>query len=227
MRSQNFYTYAFIKNPDFPLNLPQGNISRVMLINGTNISAVVEPEISLESYQNNDDQVIKMVLNHDRVVCELFRQNTILPLRFGTNFTSHESLLNHLEAHAQEYLEKLENIRDKNEYTLKLIPQVFAEPAKVSVGSGRDYFLAKKLHYETQKSFSIAQNEEKDSLINLITEIYQSSVIFQQQAEELRVYLLVSRYDKALLLEQVLSWQQYCPHWNLILSESLPPYHFI
>lgn len=227
MRSPNFYTYAFLKTPDFTLSFPQGHMKPVELINGAYISAIVEPEISLESYQNNDEQVIKMALTHDRVICDIFRQTTILPLRFGTNFSSQASLLNYLDTHSQEYLEKLEIIQDKHEYTLKLIPQVLAEPEKLSVAGGRDYFLAKKQQYEHQKNFSIAQTEEKSHLINLITEIYQSSVVIQQQAEEVRAYLLVNRDDKALLLDRILSWQQYCPHWNLILGESLPPYHFI
>lgn len=227
MRSPNLYTYAFLNTPDFPLNLPYGNFGHVVLINGVNISAIIEPEIPLDSYENNDEQVIKMIVEHDRVICELFRQTTILPLRFGTYFHSQETLINHIDTHAQEYLEKLKIIQNKDEYTLKLIPQVLTEPVKLSVGSGRDYFLAKKQYFETKKNFSTVQNQEKTHLINLITENYQSSVIVQQLAEETRLYLLVNRHEEALLLEQVLSWQKSCPSWNLILGEPLPPYHFI
>ncbi|MHC5778984.1 GvpL/GvpF family gas vesicle protein [Nostoc sp.] len=227
MRSQNFYTYAFLNTPDFPLNLPDGNLGKLLLINGKNISAVVEPGISLELSQNNDEQVIKMVLAHDRVICDLSRQLTVLPLRFGTYFISEDTLLNHIESHAQEYQDKLNNIQGKNEYTLKVIPQKVEELPKASGVNGRDYFLAKKQHYEQQKSFLAAQNEEKSHLINLITETYQSSAIVQDNAEEVRLHLLVDRQNKALLLKQVLSLQEKCPHWNLILGEPLPPYHFI
>ncbi|QFS52954.1 GvpL/GvpF family gas vesicle protein [Nostoc sphaeroides] len=227
MRSQNFYTYAFFNTPDFPVNLPSGNLGELVLINGKNISAVVEPGISVESSQNDDDQVIKMVLAHDRVICELSRQMTVLPLRFGTYFISEDTLLNHIESHAQEYQEKLNSIQGKNEYTLKVVPHKVEELAKPSGGNGKDYFLAKKQYYEQQKSFFAAQNQEKSHLINLITETYQSSAIVQDRAEEVRFHLLVNYYDKALLLEQVLSWQEKCPHWNLILGEPLPPYHFI
>ncbi|MHC5938345.1 GvpL/GvpF family gas vesicle protein [Nostoc sp.] len=227
MRSQNFYTYAFLNTPDFNLNLPDGNLGKLLLINGKNISAVVEPGISLELSQNNDEQVIKMVLAHDRVICDLSRQITVLPLRFGTYFISEDTLLNHIESHAQEYQDKLNNIQGKNEYTLKVIPQKVEELPKASGVNGRDYFLAKKQHYEQQKSFLAAQNEEKSHLINLITETYQASAIVQDNAEEVRLHLLVDRQNKALLLKQVLSLQEKCPHWNLILGEPLPPYHFI
>lgn len=227
MRSQNFYTYAFLKNPNFDLNLPKGNTAQITLINGSNLSAIVEYGISPETYQNNDEQVITMVLAHDRVIRELFCQTTILPLRFGTHFNSHETLLNHMDDHAGEYLEKLVSIKDKHEYTLKLVPQVLAEPTKLTVGGGRDYFLAKKQQYEIQKSFSLDQNEEKNQLIDYITEIYQSSVIVQPQAEEVRLYFLVNTDEQAALLAQFSAWQKACPHWNLILGEPLPPYHFV
>jgi hypothetical protein len=223
----NFYTYAFLNTPDVPLNLPSGNIGQLHLIHGNKVSAVVEPGISLESSQENDEQVIKMVLDHDRVICELSRQVAVLPLRFGTYFISEESLLKHIENHAQEYREKLDNIQGKIEYTLKLIPDKFAELAKTSGASGRDYFLAKKQHYEQQKSFITAQNQEKSYLINLITEVYQTSAIAQDFGEEVRVYLLIDHHDKAVLLQQVLSWQEKCPHWHFNLGEPLPPYHFV
>ncbi|WP_392535576.1 GvpL/GvpF family gas vesicle protein [Nostoc sp. C117] len=227
MRSPNFYTYAFFNTPDFPVNLPSGNLGELLLINGKNISAVVEPGISLEVSQNNDEQVIKMVLAHDRVISELSCQITVLPLRFGTYFLSEDTLLNHIESHAQEYQEKLNNIQGKNEYTLKVIPQKVEELTKSSGINGRDYFLAKKQYYEQQKSFFPAQNEEKSHLINVISETYQSSAIVQEHVEEIRLHLLVDRYDQALLLEQVLSLQEKCPHWNFTLGEPLPLYHFI
>ncbi|MEH1869798.1 MAG: GvpL/GvpF family gas vesicle protein [Nostoc sp.] len=227
MLSQNLYTYAFLNTPDFPLDLPSGNIGELSLIKGKNISAIVEPEISLELIQNNDEQVIKMVLAHDRVLCELYRQITVLPLRFGTCFTSENTLLNHIDSHAQEYQDKLNSIQGKNEYTLKAIPHKFEEIATPSGKNGRDYFLAKKQHYEHQKSFLASQNDEKDELINLITQIYQSSAIVQHHEEEVRLHILVDRHDKALLLEQVSTLREKCPHWNLILGEPLPPYDFI
>ncbi len=227
MKSPNIYTYAFLNTPDYPLDLPDGNFGKVRLINNKGISAVVEPGISLETVENNDEEVIKMVLAHDRVICELFHQITVLPLRFGTYFTSEENLINHINLNAQEYQQKLDSIHGKNEYLLKLSPRNLPEPVKATAGGGRDYFLAKKQHYEKQKIFNIVQADEKHSLIHLIKQIYQSSVIVQHQAEEVRIYFLVNYYDKSLLVEQFLTWQEACPRWDLFLGEGLPPYHFI
>ncbi|MDZ7962321.1 MAG: GvpL/GvpF family gas vesicle protein [Aulosira sp. DedQUE10] len=227
MESLNLYTYAFFNTPDIPLHLPEGNAGELFLIHGFGISAVVEPGIYLESVQNNDEQVIKMVLAHDRIIRELFQQTTVLPLRFGTSFSSQTTLLNHIESHAEEYREKLYKIQGKTEYSLKLIPRTFNEPVKSTVGGGRDYFLAKKQLFENQKAFMITQVDEKYSLINLIIQIYQFYVIVQDKGEEIRIYLLVNHQDKTLFLEQFLTWQAASPRWDFFLGESLPPYHFV
>ncbi|MFM6509058.1 MAG: hypothetical protein ACKPGR_24130 [Dolichospermum sp.] len=48
MELENFYTYAFLEIPIFPLIFPQGAANKVILINGSGISDIVEPGISLE-----------------------------------------------------------------------------------------------------------------------------------------------------------------------------------
>jgi hypothetical protein len=167
-----------------------------------------------------------MALHHDRVICELFQQITVLPLRFGTYFTSTNNLLNHLKSHEKEYQNKLEKINGKNEFTLKLIPRMIEEIVP-SEGGGKDYFLAKKQRYQHQNNFSIAQAAEKQNLIDLITKVNQLPVVVQEQEEQIQIYLLVSCQDKTLLLEQFLTWQKACPRWDLLLGDCLPPYHFI
>jgi Gas vesicle synthesis protein GvpL/GvpF len=227
MESLNLYTYAFIKTPTIPLFLPKGHTGKLFLINAFGISAVVEEGISLESVQNNDEQVIKMVLAHDLVIREIFQQTTVLPLRFGTSFASPGTLFNHIKFHAEEYREILDKIQGKTEYSLKLVPRAFKEPVKSTVSVGRDYFLAKKQHFQQQTTFMIAQTDEKSSLINLITEMYQSSVVVQNQGDEIRLYILVNHQDKHLFLEQFMTWQETCPSWDFFLGEGLPPYHFV
>ena len=226
MELENLYTYAFLEIPSSPLILPQGAVNQVVLINGNELAAIVEPGIFLESFQNNDEKIIQMALHHDRVICELFQQITVLPLRFGTYFTSTNNLLNHLKSHEKEYQNKLEKINGKNEFTLKLIPRMIEEIVP-SEGGGKDYFLAKKQRYQNQNNFSIAQAAEKQNLIDLITKVNQLPVVVQEQEEQIQIYLLVSCQDKTLLLEQFLTWQKACPRWDLLLGDCLPPYHFI
>jgi len=226
MESENLYTYAFLKTPDFVLQLPQGSTNSLIQIDGHGLSAIVEPGISLESFQDDDEKIVKMAIDHDRVICDIFRQITVLPLRFGTYFTSTENLLTHLESYEQEYLNKLEKINGKTEFILKLIPRMLEEDSPV-LESGRNYFLAKKQHYQQQKNFILAQASEKEILINFISNINQIPIIIQEKGEEVRIYLLVNYQNKTLLLEQFLTWQETCPRWNLSLGEGIPPYHFI
>ncbi|NEU74314.1 hypothetical protein PI95_017545 [Hassallia byssoidea VB512170] len=222
----NFYTYAFLLTPATVLELPKGISDRVLFISHAGVSALVEPEVSLESLQNDDERLIQAVLSHDQVICELFRQTTILPLRFGTSFASKESLLTHLESHAEKYLEKLRQLNGKAEYILKFIPRI-DEPVITPESGGRQYFLAKKQRYQTQQDFQIAQTAEWENAVHLITQIYKSAIVVQPQGEEARIYLLVSCQDEPLLAEQFLAWQKACSRWELQLGLALPPYHFI
>lgn len=227
MELSNFYTYAFLETPTAELELPVGICFRVLLMSHAGVSALVEPEISIESLQNDDERLIQAVLSHDRVMSELFRQTTVLPLRFGTCFTSKESLLTYLEFHAQEYLEKLRLLNGKAEYILKFIPRTLDEPVITPESGGRQYFLAKKQRYQTQQDFQNLQTAQWNNAVDLITQIYQSAIVVQPQNEEARIYLLVNRQDEPLLAEQFLTWQKGCSHWELQLGLALPPYHFI
>lgn len=227
MELSNLYTYAFLLTPATVLELPVGIGDRVILISHGGVSALVEPEVSLDSLQKDDDLLIQAVLAHDRVMCELFRQTPILPLRFGTSFVSKESLLTHLESHAEKYLEKLRQLQGKAEYILKFIPRTLDEPVITHSSGGRQYFLAKKQRYQTQQDFQNAQTSEWERVLDLITQIYKSAIIVQSQSEEVQIYLLVNRQDEPLLAEQFSAWQKVCSRWQLQLGEALPPYHFI
>ncbi|MBD2663687.1 hypothetical protein B6N60_01435 [Richelia sinica FACHB-800] len=226
MDLNNFYTYAFLETPSFPLTLPQGLASQVMLIHGDELSAIVEPGILFESLRNNDEKIIQMAVSHDRVIRELYQQTTVLPLRFGTYFVSTEKLSIHLKSHYQEYRDKIKQIDGKTEFALKLIPRQPEELAPVEA-RGRNYFLAKKQQYQSYQNFSLDQAKEKANLIDLIKNINQLPVFIQDQEAEVKIYLLINSQDKIWLLEKFLSWQQSCPHWDLFLEDCLPPYHFI
>ncbi len=226
MESENLYSYAFLETPSLPLILPQGAASQVVLIKSTNLSAIVEPGISLESFQHNEQKIIEMALCHDRVICELYQQITVLPVQFGICFNSQKNLLIHLESNTEKYRQQLQKIHGKTEFTLKLIPVILEEVAPVKA-RGKDYFLAKKQQYQNQKEFSIAQAAEKQYLIDLITTTNNYPVVIREKDQEVSIHMLVNIEEKNLFLEQTLNWQKACPRWNLLLGDSLPPYHFI
>jgi Gas vesicle synthesis protein GvpL/GvpF len=227
MELYNLYTYGFLATPELGLEMPLGICDRVFLISNIGIAAVVEIGVNLESLQQNERQLITAVLSHDRVICELFRQTTILPLRFGTCFTSKQNLLTHLQSESQEYLQKLHQFKDKSEYLLKFISRTTDETVIPIESAGKQYFLAKQQRYKAQQEFYANQTAEWEGVVLQITEIYKSAIVIQPQNQEGRIYLLVSRHDENLLAKQFIAWQKACPRWELQLGEALPPYHFI
>ncbi len=227
MKLYNLHAYAFLKTPTEKLKLPVGIAHQVLLMSSGEISALVEPEVCLDTIQNDDERLIKAVVCHDRVICELFQQMTVLPLRFGTSFLEAENLLAHLRANTQEYQEKLQQLQGKGEYLLKCIPRKLEEPVLSAESGGRQYFLAKKQHYQTQQDFYILQATEWQNVVHLVTESYQSTIIIASPGAESRIYLLVYYQDEPLLTNHFLNWQKACPRWQLQLGKISPPYHFI
>ncbi len=134
------YTFAFLKTPIVALAMPIGIENSVQFIGNDSLSAVVESDISLDELKNDDAALMQGVLSHDRVIRELFLQTTILPLRFGTCFPSLQSLLTHLDANQQTYLEKLTQFEGKAEYSLKFAPLPFPEVSVPSETKGKEYF---------------------------------------------------------------------------------------
>ena len=224
------YTYAFFKTPIIPLAaLPDGIAGTVQIINSDDLSALVEPGLALEALQEKDDLLVQAVLAHDRVICELFRQTTVLPLRFGTSFASLERLLAQLSSHRDEYLSKLSQVEGKAEYTLKLTPvELSSEPSSTETETqGRDYFLAKKRRYQTQLERQNQQQAERQQVMEAIASTYPNLVLGEAQGSVERIYLLCDRQEEPLLQQHLQGWEALCSQWQLHLGEALPPYHFV
>jgi hypothetical protein len=225
------YTYAFFKTPVAPLELSRGFRGLVQLVSCGDLSALVEPELSLETLKDRDDQLMQAVVTHDQVIRELFNQTTVLPLRFGTYFVSLEGLQAHLALHQSEYLEKLVRFAGKAEYILKCIPVAQpSEPEKTAVDpsvQGREYFLAKKQRYQNQLAQQQQWTAEIQAAIARIARTYPDIIPGETQGKVERLYLLVNRQEEPLLLQNLQHWQTQCPHWEMQLEAALPPYHFL
>jgi hypothetical protein len=220
------YTYAFLPSDIPHLILPDGISGSLWLISTAHLSALVEPKLDFEALQQSDNQLMQAVLAHDRVIRDVFRQTEILPLRFGTQFVSEAGIVEHLQLHSSEYLEKLAHLTGKAEYTLKFTPVEQYEPSISSDAKGKDYFLAKKQRYQTQLEQQQARVDEFERVKQAITHLYPYVISTPQNGIE-RIHLLVSRQDEPLLSQHVQTWQLECLHWELIPGEALPPYHFV
>lgn len=221
------YTYAFLKTPVTTLNLPQGIAGEIKLVEGGNLSALVEFGVSWETIQADETLLMQAVLAHDQVLCEVYWQTVLLPLRFGTFFATTEALVAHLEAQKTQYLRQLESFAGKAEYTVKLIPKPLPAGEISTTLTGKQYFLAKKQRFQTQQTFQTEQAEQAQQLYRLIVQAYPNSIAGSAQSHAERFYLLVDLNEATQLAQQFQEWQQVAAHWELQLSEPLPPYHFV
>jgi Gas vesicle synthesis protein GvpL/GvpF len=221
------YTYAFLKRPSTPLDLPAGIAGSLQLLVTAHLSALIEPDLDFESLQQSDHRLMQAVLYHDRIIQDIFNQTPVLPLRFGTRFVSEEALLDHLESHNSEYLEKLANLVGKAEYTLKLTPIDSPDATMPINAKGKDYFLAKKQRYQMLVDQKQQRQDELNRLKAAIAQLYPNLVHGESKDAIERIYLLIDSEAESLLLESLQTWRSQCPHWHLELGDPLPPYHFV
>lgn len=223
----SIYVYALLVPTPSPLVLPLGMERNIELVYSSGLAAIVEPEISLEAIQATDEHLLQAVLNHDRVIRELFQQTPLLPLRFGNGFSSVEKLLNHLEKHQEQYLEALTQLADKVEYTLKMTPCDLLDDSETIDAKGKAYLLAKKQRYQAQQAFEAQQCEQWELLNQLILKTYTNVICETRQPDVRLIHFLAQRNNSTLSTQQFSLWQVQCSHWQLALSEPLPPYHFL
>jgi Gas vesicle synthesis protein GvpL/GvpF len=221
------YTYAFIPESAALLELPAGIAGSLQAIWDSGIGALVEAELDVEALQRSDEQLMRAVLHHDQVIREVFERTVLLPLRFGTYFVSSDKLLEHLQAHAAEYLDKLAELSDKAEYTLKLIPVDPITATDSEETSGKGYFLAKKQQFQRQLEQQQQQQSELEALQAAIAFLYPNWRLDTPRDGIERIHLLVNRADESALSDHFNQWLSLCSHWQLSLGEALPPYHFV
>lgn len=222
------YTYAFLRSPNPPLRLPDGIAGSLQQVTAADITAIVEANIHLDDLEQSDDRLMQAVLSHDRVIRRLFEQATLLPLRFGTQFRSEAVLLTHLQTSGSAYLEKLAYLTGKAEYTLKLTPLVAPEEPSVTTDlTGRHYFLAKKQRIQAHADQQQQRLHELAHLQAHIRQTYADHVLADAKEGIERIHLLSDRTAETDLQQQLSLWQEQAPHWQLSLSEGLPPYHFV
>ncbi len=226
----DMYTYAFLLPPAHPLQLPVGIEHPIQLVGTAQLVAAIEPELTearINEIQNNDQLLMQAILNHDRVLRELFQQATILPLRFGTRFASLQSILTHLEATEATYLAILNQFHGKAEYALKCLPIELPDSSLSPDLKGKEYFLAKKQQYQAQVEYQNRQREELNQLLHQIAQTYPRFASNKNQSSGETIYLLVDRDQAETLTQQVQNWQQQFEFWTIHLSDGLPPYHFL
>jgi hypothetical protein len=224
---QPVYLYSICPQPAQPLPLPLGLAEPTQLISVGAIAALIETNIDLVALQSDEPRLLNAVLSHDRVICELFQHTPLLPLRFGTQIASVDHLKSHLANQGADYTVKLATLAGKAEYQLKLIPQPVDLPPPPEGLTGREYFLAKKQRIQDQTAAQEQQQEALTTLLDKIHSTYDRCVVGESPAGEAKLYVLIDRTTAAELEQRVAEWQSQVPQWQVLLSEALPPYHFV
>ena len=220
------YLYGLCLNPAQPPVLPPGIAGTVGLIAVDALAAIVEEHIDLEAIQADNAQLLEAVISHDRVLCQLFQHLPLLPLRFGTQLPSRDHLRAYLTQEQAPYHAKLLALGDQAEYQIKLIPNALETLPLPEGLKGRDYFLAKKQRLQDLALAQQQQQAEQQHLLQAITAAYPQAVVDEAAADP-RVYLLLLRSQQEALAEDLGQWQAAAAHWQIHLSEALPPYHFV
>jgi len=224
------YVYCFTSTPLSAVDLPVGIAGPLVLLTDQNLTAIAEPDIPLEKIQADEEQLLRAVVSHDRVVRHLFQQCTVLPVRFGTQFYTESDLIVHLRQNYVSYCQQIERLQGWAEYTITLVPTpadpVSSTGANQTVLTGRDYLLAKKQRYQDQQIQQQQRSTELSKLSLAIAESYDRVISADPQAEMQRFHLL-AEYPANQLLKRIAHWQQQFSHWQIQLGTALPPYHFV
>lgn len=220
------YVYGICQHPTGWLEMPTGIEGEVAWVTVGELAALVEPNLDLEAIQADNSRLLTAVLSHDRVLCHVFQQVPLLPLRFGTQLASMEQLQAYLRQHQDAYQAKLTTLADQAEYQIKLIPTDLEPPPLPEGLKGRDYFLAKKQRLQDLTQAQQQQQDEGQRLLEAMATAYASAVV-DNATPATKVYLLVPRSEADALLQAVAQWQAQSSHWQMQVSDALPPYHFV
>jgi len=228
------YTFAILLAPA-PSELPLGITGKpIQYLQCDRLIAAIEPDIDIEALKLLPEQsLMQVIVHHDHLICELFNQHTLLPLRFGTAFVSIAALETYLQTESERLLASLQRLDGYAEFLIT--GSAIAPKAEAATNlKGKDYLLAKRSQYLQQEQWrSQLQQEVLDYrqtiTDHLIPDLYKPEFqhVETQGSEDVRVYALLPRSQVEFLQKSLRSWEEKHSHWQIAWSQPLPPYHFL
>ena len=234
------YTFAILLAPA-PEDLPLGITGKpIQYWQCDRLIAAIATDVDIEALKLLPEQALmQAIVQHDRLICELFNYRTLLPLRFGTAFISIEALEAYLQTESSRLLASLQRLDGYAEFLITgtaIATKVESAPNL----KGKDYLLAKRSQYLQQEQWRLQLQQEvldyRQAIANslnilnsLNNEIYKPEFqnVETQGSEDVRVYALLPRSQVEYLQETLRSWESQHPHWQIAWSQPLPPYHFL
>ena len=228
------YTFAILLAPA-PSELPLGITGKpIQYLQCDRLIAAIEPDIDIDIEALKllpEQSLMQVIIQHDRLICELFNQHTLLPLRFGTAFVSIEALETYLQTESERLLASLQRLDGYAEFLIT--GSAIAPKAEAATNlKGKDYLLAKRSQYLQQEQWRSQLQQvvlEYRQVITDSLELYQPEFqhVETQGSEDVRVYALLPRSQVESLQDVLRSWQDQHSHWQIAWSDALPPYHFL
>lgn len=221
------YIYAFLNVPVDDIELPMGIEESSTLVVCGQLAALAEPALSIDPLQQTDERLMRAVMDHDRVIQELFQFTTVLPLRFGTSFLSEAHLISHLQEKQESYLEQLQTLDDKAEYLVKFLPYAYEPHSNSLEQAGHSYLPAKKQHGEAQATYQAQQQQEFNDFCQFLQAQPCKMIQGLGQGEDNveRLFLLLQRSQEHWFRRLLHTHTAHC--WHIHIGEALPPYHFV
>lgn len=225
------YAFAILSAP-VPMIQPAGMLTdQIQYFQVEDLVVAVEPDIDVQELdQASEDRLLQAVLEHDRIICELFAYCALLPLRFGTAFVSEVALEDYLRSQQPVLKDRLQHLSGYAEYMLKgtcTPPTVLPSGQPQTELKGKNYLLAKRSQYVQQQEVrSQMQQDYEDLILFLNSPESKLQIVTPQGSENIRAFVLLTPIQAQTLSQSLVTWQIKHPDWQLDLSEALPPYHF-
>lgn len=184
-------------------------------------------------------------LIYARVIDELFRHYTLLPVRYGTVANSREAVVSLLKKHTHELRQNLDEVKNKEEFSLKLFwkhkgrhqsigEQPGAEEKEEQMpflaDTPRKTYLLQKIrrhrHEKTLANYSVQlAGEVKHWLASLSPTFKFKNMVSQHII--LDATILIKKGHQQDLVQATRSFQDHHPDLHLLLTGPWPPYHFV
>lgn len=230
------YTFAILLAPapdERPLGITGKPIQYLQCDRPYSLIAAIESDVDIEAMKLLPEQsLMQAIIHHDRLICELFNQRTLLPLRFGTAFVSITALETYLQTEGERLFASLQRLDGYAEYLIT--GNAIAPKVETATNlKGKDYLLAKRSQYLQQEQWRSQLQQEVDDYLQILLESLNPESKFASQkgepqgSEDLRVYVLLPRSQVEQLQQKVRSWEERHSHWQIAWSRALPPYHFL
>lgn len=227
------YTFAILLAPA-PDTLPLGITGKpIQYLVCDRLIAAIAPDVDIEALKLLPEaSLMQAIVRHDRLICDLFNDRTLLPLRFGTAFVSIDALEAYLQIESEKLLASLQRLDGYAEFLIT--GSAIAPKAEAATNlKGKDYLLAKRSQYLQQEQWRSQLQQEISSYQQAIADHlhpdYQPKFqqVETQGSEDMRVYALLPRSQVDQLQTTLQSWQAQHFHWYIAWSQPLPPYHFL